>query len=147
MHTSLNSVYRAIRQIVFDNRGVDDSFCFDLGESTDASSNQRGDLFEQNGDFYLVEVEIDQVTKAGPGTSSPRRVYGGVDIRFFTKDRLDDLGAKAKLEAIGDWFGSQTTHGIRFREFYPAGDGRLIGFQEYSATVPFECEIEPKQGA
>lgn len=144
MYPSVTAVSRAVRQIIFENHAPGDSFCFSLDNTTDAGPNQRGDLFEQNGDFFLIEVEVDDVYPAGPGIHSPRRVDGGVDIRYLTKDRMDDLGAQQRLEDIGNWFSDQKLKGIQFGLYAPVGAGELLGFQRYSGTVPFSCDLKPK---
>lgn len=144
MYPSTTSVFRAVRQIIFDNATPEHAFCFSLDNTVDAGPQQLGELFEQASDFFMAEIEVETVTKAGPGTTTPRRMFAGLDLHFMTKDRMDDLGARDKLEEIAGWFASQTIDGIRFREYAPTGDGELIGFVRYSATIPFECELEPR---
>lgn len=144
MLDNITEVRRVIRKRVLDNLGGEDAVCFTLDESTDAGPNQRGDLFDQNKPFYMVEIEIDEVVATGPGSHAWRRVMARVDLAYLTKDRLDDLNSHARLEAAGGWFADQTLDGIRFRNFVPIDEGRFLGFQRYTATVPFECEIKPK---
>lgn len=144
MYDSITEVRRAIREIVFANLLADDSVCFDLEITDDAGPVGRGDLFEQDHEFFMVETVIDETRPAGPGVTSPTRVWGAVDLRFLTKSGLDELGAHQRLEDVGGWFADKTIEGIRFRQFLPTDKGRLLGFIRYAATVPFECEIKRK---
>lgn len=145
MYKNTTAVERGIRKMLFDNIRPNDAFCFSLDTPIDASVNQLGDLFEQNDDFFILEVETDGVVPAGASKLSPRIMSGGIEIRYLSKNRMDDLGAKARLEEIGEWFAQQTVGGIHFYEYFHSGYGRLLGFQRYTGTIPFDCEIQPKE--
>lgn len=141
----VNDIHRVVRELAFDNLWPDVGICFSLQQTDDAGPGQYGDLFHQNRDFLMVEVETDAVRKSGPGRHSPNRVWGGVTLTYHTKDRLDAVGPQYRLEEAGDWYAQQTLSGVRFREFVPTGDGRDRGFQWYSATLAFEFETQPKE--
>lgn len=116
-------------------------FAFDMIEAVDASSTQAGDLFEQNEDFWLFEVVISDVKRAGPGYNSPRRYYCTLDLALFTKKPRNKVVFGAELEAVADWFQDQTIDGIRFRSFLPTQDVQIHGFTSYNGVINFDFEI------
>lgn len=140
MLNSTSDGLRHIRQILFENALDTDSFCFSLDVTDDAGKQGRGDLFRQDEDFFMVETEIDEVSRAGPGQYAPVRVWGRLDLSYYTMDRSNDLGAFARIEEIAGWWAGDTRHGIRFREFLPVTADALMGFQVYAGTIPFEFE-------
>lgn len=137
---NVSDIHRVIRDRVFSNLWPDTGISFDLNQAHDAGPEQFGELFNQNKQFMVVEVRIDEVVKSGPGVHSPNRVYGALELSYQTKDRLDMVGANHLLEKAGNWFAQKTIDGVRFREFIPTGSGHDMGFQFYSGTVIFEYE-------
>lgn len=142
---SVNAIHRVAREIAFDHLWPGTGICFSLYQAEDAGPGSRGELFHQNADFLMLEVVIDDVRKSGPGVHSPNRVWGGIQLAYHTKDRLDAITPRFRLEEAGNWFSQKTLNGVRFREFVPTGDGRDRGFQWYSATIAFEFETQPKE--
>lgn len=138
-------IHHVVRDQVLSNLWVGGRVCFSLFQPDDAGPLQAGNLFNQNLDFIMVEVMIDDVRRAGPGVLSPRRVWGGLELGHYTKDRLDPLLATRTLEQVGDWFREETIGGVRFRDFLPTGEVRDRGFQVQTATLPFQFETQPKQ--
>lgn len=141
----VNDIHRVVRERLFANLPAGMGLCFSLYQTTDAGPDQKGELFQQDDPFLMVETRIDEVRKAGPGVHSPNRVFGALEITLQSKDRLDMIGAHHLLEQAGNWFAQETIEGVRFREFIPTGDGRDRGFQTYAGTVVFEYETQPKQ--
>lgn len=141
----VNDIHRVVREILFAEMWADVGLCFSLFQVDDASANLRGNLFQQDLDFLMCEVVIDVVRKAGPGIHSPNRVWGGLELVYFTKEHLDLLAAHQRVEQSGGWFAQKTLGGVRFRECTPTTDGSLRGFYSASATVAFEYETQPTQ--
>lgn len=140
----LNDIEKVVRPQVFAHLWPGVGVCFSLYQTDDAGPAQLGELFEQSEDFLMVETIIDDTRRIGPGHFAATRVMGGVEITYHTKDRLDPLFAKRRLEEAGDWFRDETIGGVRFRGFVPLSDGRVRGYQTYSATVAFEFEVPAK---
>lgn len=137
---TVNDIHRVVRDPLFLNLWPGTGVCFGLHQPYDAGPEQMGELFSQDNPFLMVEVRIDDVRKSGPGVHTPNRVFGGLEISYHSKDRLDMIGAHNLLEQAGNWYAQKTIEGVRFREFIPTGDGRDRGFQFYSGTVVFEYE-------
>ena len=88
MLSKVNDIHQVMRSRLFERLWPGTGVCFDLYQTADAGPTLLGDLFHQDGDFLLVEVVIDVVRKAGPGNASPNRVWGGLEITYYSKDRL-----------------------------------------------------------
>lgn len=144
MYASIADAMIEIRRIIHGNLTATDSLTYSMGETDDAGPAGRGDLSKQNEPWYVIETVIDDKQKAGPGVFSPRRVWGGLDVTYLTKDRLDDIGSFSKMEQVGSWFEGRTINGIRFREFTPTTtNGRIFGFNSYAGTIALEFELNP----
>jgi hypothetical protein len=116
-------------------------FAYVFAEGLDLSDNHAGVLLEQDSDFWLVEVNIEQAGRAGPGRNSPRRYWGSLDLAIFTKSPPDKVEFYSKLEAVADWFQDETVDGIRFRTFLPTSTVPVHGFMSYNGVINFEFEI------
>lgn len=134
----VSDIRRMVRDRLFANLWPGTGLCFSLYKTKDAGPNQLGELFHQDQPFLMVEVRIDDVTSASPGSHTPRRVLGALEITYHSKSSLDATGAHHLLEQSGNWFAQDTIEGVRFREFIPTGTGRDQGFQFYSGTIVFE---------
>lgn len=140
---NLVEVKHMIRDQLFDDLPLP-RICFSYFIPEDAGPGMLGDLFEQDKDFLLVEVDIASVGRAGPGRFTQRRAYGSLDLTYYTKDRLDPLGAEKTLEDIADKFQEETVGGVRFKSFTPTGEMRDRGFSAYSGSVPFSFDTQAK---
>lgn len=143
MYDNITAGMRGIRRILQQKLTEDDSVVYKLGETDDAGPAGRGDLSRQNKPWFVLDTVIDDVARAGPGQTSPVRVWGGIDMVYLTKDWLDDLGSAGRLEEAGSWLAGRTIDGIRFREFRPTTTGRMFGFNSYAGTIALEFEIKP----
>lgn len=140
MLESFAAFTRSVRDIVFENAGGDLLFCFSLSHPMDASSNQAGDLFKQNGDFLLVETTIRTSGRAGVGKEAPRRVTAEVGLAWLTKEQGNDIEKHEQLELVSRWFTEQTINGVRYRQLTPVGEFPLMGFMSYEGTI--NCNFE-----
>lgn len=140
---NLVEVEHVVRDLLFADLPIE-RICFSYFVPEDAGPTMAGDLFEQNKDFLLVEVDTAQVGRVGPGRFTQRRAYGGVDLVYYTKERLDPLGAKTRLENIADRFQEETLNGVRFRSYTPTGEMRDRGFSAYSGTIAFSFDTSAK---
>lgn len=116
-------------------------YAYNLEEGLDLSLNNAGELFQQNKDFILLELSIDQVRRAGPSRVSPTRVWGTLDLSIFTKGQRDKVKFGSQLEVMANWFQNETISGIRFREYQPSSVVPSHGFTSYSGLINFEFEI------
>lgn len=133
---------REVRGIIFSNATPEHRFCFGLEATEDASANNVGPLFNQNEDFLMFELFVDEVRRAGPGITSPRRAWATLTIGLMTKSTEDAIGYLDKLEQVAAWFADQTIGGIRFRQFVPRGSSAVMGFNSYDCTI--NCDFELK---
>lgn len=140
---NVNDIHRVVREKAFEMLPAGTGLCFSLYQPFDAGPEQLGELFDQNNNFLMIEVRIDDVVKSGPGKYTLNRVFGALEIAYHSKDRLDMIGAHHLLETTGKWYAQKTIDGVRFREFVPTGDGGDRGFQVYSCTVIFDFETPP----
>lgn len=116
-------------------------FAFDLAEGLDASPNKAGALFDQNNNFALFELNIENGRRAGPGWVSPRRYWGVLDLAFVMKGPRDKVRYTGMVETFANWFQDQTINGIRFRTYIPTPPVHLRGFTSYNGVINFEFEI------
>lgn len=116
-------------------------YAYDIEEGQDLSNNNAGMLFQQNKEFYLFELVIDEVNLAGPSVVSPTRVWGTLDLSLFTKAPRDKVEFGTKLEQVANWFQRSTLSGIRFRTYLPTAAVPLHGFTSYNGVINFEFEI------
>lgn len=114
---------------------------YDFVEGLDVSVNDAGVLLQQDNDFWLFELDIDGVGRAGPSQVAPRRVSGRLDVSLFTKGPRDKVKYGRKVEAVANWFQDQTINGIRFRTFTPVPPAPLHGFTAYGGVTNIEFEI------
>jgi hypothetical protein len=142
----VNDIHSVVRGVLFDNLWSEAGLCFSIFQVEDASAHLRGNLFQQDHPFLMCEVVIDIVRKAGPGIHSPNRVWGGLELTYYAKERLDLLASHRLVEEAGDWFAQKTLGGVRFRECIPTSEGSLRGFHAAAATVAFEYETKPTEG-
>lgn len=140
MLDSLTDLEVRVRDYVLGRSGAR-RVTFDVIEGIDCSSNVSGDLFKQDEDFLLFELNVDDVRRAGPGWVSPRRVHGALDISLFTKQPMDKLKYGRELEQVADWFQDQTISGIRFRSFVPTPAVPINGFTAYNGVINIDFEI------
>lgn len=132
-----------IRDVVFSNAPAEMRFCFGLVNTEDASQNQAGDLFTQNGEFFIFEAETDRVGRAGPGHLSPRRVWATLSVTLASKETHDELELLRRLERVAGWFGDGTIGGVRFRQFVPLGSSSLMGFLAHDGVIGCDFEMTP----
>lgn len=116
-------------------------FGYDFVEGLDVSVNDAGVLLEQDGDFWLFELNISDTGRAGVSQQAARRVVGSLDISLFTKSPRDKVKYGRKVEAVADWFQDQTISGIRFRTFAPVPPAPLHGFTAYGGVTNMVFEI------
>lgn len=116
-------------------------FGYDFVEGRDVSVNDAGVLLEQDKDFWLFELDIDRVGRAGPSQVSPRRVSGVLSTSLFTKAPRDKVKYGRRVEAVADWFQDQSLSGMRFRTFEPLPPTPLHGFTAYGGVTNIEFEI------
>lgn len=140
MLSSLTDLDVRVRNFVFE-RAVGMRFAFEMTEALDLGELKVGDLFEQNEDFWLFELNIDDVRRAGPGWVSPRRVEGSLDIALLTKAPRDKVKFSRQLEEVADWFQDDTITGIRFRSFIPTPAVPIRGFTAYNGVINLQFEI------
>lgn len=114
---------------------------FDFTEGLDVSVNDAGVLLEQNQDFWLFELNIDDTRRAGPSQVAPRRVLGSLDVSLFTKSPRDKVKYGRKVDTVAEWFQDRTINGIRFRTFTPVPPTPLHGFTAYGGVTNIEFEI------
>lgn len=116
-------------------------FTFDLEEGVDACPRSVGAVFDQDEDFWLLQFNIETGNRAGPGTASPHRYWGELDIALFVKGPRDKIRYTGMLENLADAFHSRTIEGIRFRTFIPTPPAPVRGFTSYNGVINFEFEI------
>lgn len=116
-------------------------YTFDLEEGIDASPESIGAVFDQNRDFWLLQFNIETGNRAGPGTASPHRYWGELDVSLFVKGPRDKIRYTGMLESLADVFHSRTIEGIRFRTFIPTPPAPMRGFTSYNGVINFEFEI------
>lgn len=114
---------------------------YDFSEGLDVSVNDAGVLLEQDKDFWLFELNIDGVERAGPSQVAPRRAVGSLDVSLFTKSPRDKVKYGRKVDAVSEWFQDRTIDGIRFRTFNPVTPAPLHGFTAYGGVTNIEFEI------
>lgn len=141
MLSSMTEVEERIRNYVHSKVTPEMLYAFDLTECEDTSDNGAGVLVEQNKDFWLFEIVIDNGKRAGPGQHSPRRYYGSLDLAFFTKAARDKVKFTRMLEDVANWFQDQTIDGIRLRTFIPSSTVPIHGFTAYNGVINLEFEI------
>lgn len=116
-------------------------YAFDFVEGLDVSVNDAGALLEQNNDFWLFELNIDDTGRAGPSQVAPRRAVGSLDVSLFTKSPRDKVKYGRKVDTVAEWFQDRTINGIRFRTFAPVPPAALHGFTAYGGVTNIEFEI------
>lgn len=116
-------------------------YAYELEEGSDLSDNNAGMLFQQDKDFFLFELVINEVNLAGPSLVSPTRVWGTLDLTLFTKEARDKVKFGTELETVANWFQRKTISGIRFRTYLPTATLPLHGFTSYNGVINFEFEI------
>ena len=141
---NVNDIHKVVRGEIFSLMPEDGRVCFGYLTPEDAGPAGLGDLFEQNLDFLMVELTVDQVRRSGPGMHSPRRVWGSVELSLFSKDRMNTYVLATRLETIADHFREQTIKGVRFRDFTPSGEIRDRGFTASTGMIPFDFETRAK---
>lgn len=114
---------------------------YDFTEGLDVSVNDAGVLLEQDKDFWLFELSVDSVKRAGPSQVAPRRAVGSLDVSLFTKCPRDKVKYGRKVDAVSEWFQDRTINGIRFRTFNPVPPAPLHGFTAYGGVTNIEFEI------
>ncbi|WP_443699593.1 hypothetical protein [Pseudomonas sp.] len=129
------------RNYVDDKVPADMRYAYVLEEGMDLGATRAGMLFQQNKEFYLFELVIDDVNLAGPSVVSPTRVWGTLDLTLFTKAPRDKVEFGTKLEQVANWFQRSTISGIRFRTYMPTTVVPLHGFTSYNGVINFEFEI------
>jgi hypothetical protein len=141
---NVNDIHRVVRSELFSLMPMQGRICFGYLTPEDAGPNTLGDLFEQDLDFLMVEVMIDDVRRAGPSTSSPRRVWGHIEFALHSKGRLNTYTLASTLEAVANHFREETLQGVRFRDFTPSGEARDRGFTASTGVLPFDFETRAK---
>ena len=141
---NVNDIHRVVRTEIFALMPAEGRICFSYLVPEDAGPAGLGDLFEQDLDFLMVEVNIDKVRRAGPSVVSPRRAWGHLELALHSKDRLNTYILATRLEAIADHFREETLQGVRFRDFTPSGDIRDRGFSAATGVIPFDFETRAK---
>jgi hypothetical protein len=142
MLTSMVDLHIRMRDHVFYRAEPDMRFAFDIVDAIDVGDMQAGELFEQNEDFWLFEIEVEDVGRAGPGMNSPKRCSGSLSITLCTKAASNAVPSLASLETVARWFENQTIHGIRFRSFLPVRPAKIQGFTAYSGVMNCDFEIQ-----
>lgn len=116
-------------------------FGYDFVEGLDVSANDVGVLLDQDRDFWLFELNINDTGRAGVSQVAARRVLASLDISLFTKCPRDKVKYSRKVEAVADWFQDKTINGIRFRTFAPTPPAPLHGFTAYGGVTNMVFEI------
>lgn len=142
---NVNDIHRVVRTELFSLMPEDGRICFSYLVPEDAGPANLGDLFKQDLDFLMVEIELSPVRRAGPGQGSPRRVAGAIHFSLMSKDRMNTYGLAARLESIADHFREETLQGVRFRNFTPTGEMRDRGFTASTGVLPFDFETRAKR--
>ncbi len=142
MLTSMAELHTRMRDHVFASVVPGTRFAFDIVDAIDVGDLQAGELFEQNADFWLFEIDVEDVGRAGPGMNSPKRCSGSLSITFCTKTASNTVPSLASLEAVARWFENQTIQGIRFRSFLPVRPAKIQGFTAYSGVMNCDFEIQ-----
>ncbi|AUM59612.1 hypothetical protein HOS55_gp010 [Pseudomonas phage PMBT3] len=114
---------------------------YDFTEGLDVSANDAGVLLEQNNDFWLFELSIQDVGRAGPSQVAPRRVEASLDVSLFTKSPRDKVKYGRKVDTVAEWFQDRTIDGMRFRTFTPVPPAPLHGFTAYGGVTNIMFEI------
>lgn len=114
---------------------------YDFVEGLDVSANDAGVLLEQDKDFWLFELNIEDTRRAGPSQVAPRRIAGSLDVSLFTKAPRDKVKYGRKVDTVAEWFQDRTIDGIRFRTFTPVPPAALHGFTAYGGVTNIEFEI------
>ena len=114
---------------------------YDFTEGLDVSVNDAGALLEQDKDFWLFELNINDTGRAGPSEVAPRRVLGSLDVSLFTKAPRDKVKYGRKVDTVAEWFQDRTINGIRFRTFTPTPPAPLHGFTAYGGVTNIMFEI------
>lgn len=114
---------------------------YDFVEGLDVSVNDAGVLLEQDKDFWLFELNIEDTRRAGPSQVAPRRIAGSLDVSLFTKAPRDKVKYGRKVDTVAEWFQDRTVDGIRFRTFTPVPPAALHGFTAYGGVTNIEFEI------
>lgn len=141
---NVNDIHRVVRSVLSSTLPVEGRICFSYLTPEDAGPAGLGDLFEQDLDFLMVEVNIDRVQRAGPSVVSPRRVWGHLELALHSKSIRDLDILATQLEAVADHFRETTLQGVRFRNFTPSGDIRDRGFTASTGVIPFDFETRAK---
>lgn len=142
MLTSLVDLHTRMRDHVFSLAAPGTRFAFDIVDAIDVGDLQAGELFEQNEDFWLFEIDVEDIGRAGPGMNSPKRCSGSLSITLCTKAGSNAVPSLASLEAVAAWFENQTIQGIRFRSFLPVRPAKIQGFTAYSGVMNCDFEIQ-----
>lgn len=141
---NVNDIHRVVRGELFTLMPMNGRICFGYETPEDAGPADLGDLFEQDLNFLMVEVNIDRVQRAGPGRHSPRRVWGHIEMAAHSKDRLNTYILASSLEQVADHFREETLRGVRFRDYTPTGEIRDRGFTASTGIIPFDFETRAK---
>lgn len=141
---NLHEVHPVIRGRLLEVPMLVERICFSLYQPYDAGPNLAGDLFEQDADFIMAEIDLPEVVRRGPGQHALRRAFGALDLTYYTKDVLDPYSAMVKLEEIADLFREETIGGVRFRNFTPTGEMRDRGFSAHTGTIAFDFDTSAK---
>lgn len=141
MLSSLTDMDIRFRDLLATKVTPDMIFGYDFVEGLDVSVNDAGVLLEQGNDFWLFELDIDNVKRAGPSQVAPRRILGSLSISLFTKAPRDKVKYGRRVETVANWFQDQSLDGIRFRTFVPLPPTPLHGFTAYGGVTNIEFEI------
>lgn len=114
---------------------------YDFTEGLDVSANDAGVLLEQNNDFWLFELSINDTGRAGPSHVAPRRVEASLDVSIFTKAPRDKVKYGRMVDTVSEWFQDRTIDGMRFRTFTPVPPAPLHGFTAYGGVTNIMFEI------
>lgn len=106
----------------------------------DISSNAAGHLFDQDKDFFIVQVEIER-EEPQVGMYSFKRVTGGLSCYFCTKGDQQDREYWAQVEQFARWFSGRNIKGAVCRGLLPGLEVRHNGFRVYPIDVPFEFRL------
>lgn len=141
---NVNDIHRVVRSELFSLLPISGHICFGYDTPEDAGPEGLGNLFEQDLDFLMVEVNVDRVRRSGPGLQSPRRVWGHMGLSVYSKDRLNTYTLARALEEVANHFREETIQGVRFRDFVPSGEARDRGFTVSTGVIPFDFETRAK---
>lgn len=114
---------------------------FSFGMPEDVTSKATGEMFANDADCIIVEVEID---REYPNVSQHafKVVEGAISCYFCTKGTQPSRKYWRNAEQLARWFAHRTMDGAYFRGITLGQEVRHRGFRVFPVEVPFEFRLK-----